>query len=80
MTKRGKLLLKLQDPANNLAWTELQAALKSLGYHKIEGRGSRVKFVKEDSVVDLHRPHPGNEVKAYVRKLVIAHLTKRGEI
>ena len=54
--------------------------LTGLGYKQFEGAGSRVKFIKDDVVIDLHKPHPGNELKLYVRKLVLSHLKKRGDI
>lgn len=57
-------------------WDELERLLKKLGYTKVEGSGSRVKFVnvEKDSAIDLHKPHPENTIKAYVKKIVIEKL------
>lgn len=49
-------------PRNDLTYDELKTLLESLGYEKIEGSGSRVKFFNQSirDVVLLHKPHPGN--------------------
>jgi len=31
-------------------------------------------------LISLHRPHPGNELKAYVKRLVVEHLKEEGMI
>lgn len=80
MSKKEKLILKLKNTRGVFTWNELLALLTSLGYESVEGSGSRVKFIKGELCVDLHRPHPGNELKLYVKKLVLAHLIERGDI
>lgn len=52
----------------NLKWNELESFLISLGYIKQEGKGSRVKFKHAEnvSIINLHKPHPGNLVKKYI--------------
>jgi predicted RNA binding protein YcfA (HicA-like mRNA interferase family) len=80
MSKRKKLIDILNNTHGSFTWDELVNLLNALGYEKLEGSGSRVKFVKGDLSIDLHRPHPGNELKRYVKKLVLAHLRQRGEI
>lgn len=49
-----------------------------MGFKKIEGAGSRVSF--DNGVIELkmHKPHPGNEVKAYVVKAVKQTLQQEG--
>lgn len=53
-----------------------------LGYRQIEGDGSRVKFDNGNphAMINLHKPHPGNELKAYVKRQVIEHLKAGGSI
>tara|TARA_R110001592_G_scaffold140266_3_gene361023 strand:- start:350 stop:592 length:243 start_codon:yes stop_codon:yes gene_type:complete len=80
MSKRKKLIDKLKVSHGTFTWDELVNLLNALGYEKLEGSGSRVKFVKDDISIDLHRPHSGNELKRYVKKLVLAHLKARGDI
>lgn len=68
MSKLEKLLKKLNNHNATWVWNELSNLLKLLGYEKTEGSGSRVKFDNGNplDMINLHKPHPGNEVKAYV--------------
>lgn len=72
MSKKEKLVKKFTTvPArSDLTYDELETLLESLGYEKIEGSGSRVKFFNEAirDLILLHKPHPGNIInKATVR-------------
>jgi len=82
VTRQAKLLSKLVDPTSTLTWSELVSVLKGLGFRQLEGRGSRVRFDngKGKDMIHLHRPHPSNEVKAYVKRQVLEHLTAAGLI
>ena len=74
MSKKDKLLRKfLAKPLKrDLTYTELRTLLESLGYREMQGQGSRVSFYHEqlDDMLDLHKPHPGNELKLYQVRLV----------
>ena len=78
MGKRDKLKARLLDGKQAVTWRELVTLLKSLGYKELQGGGSRVKFDNgnPDDTINLHRPHPGNQVKQYAVKLVIDKLTR----
>ncbi|MDQ0127215.1 hypothetical protein J2W17_006213 [Pseudomonas lini] len=82
MSKQQKLLAKLLNKQAGFTWTELVTLLGGLGYHPIEGNGSRVKFDNGNprAMINLHKPHPGNELKAYVKRQVIEHLKAGGLI
>lgn len=82
MSKHGKLLTKLLNKHSTFTWQELTTLLKSLGYRQIEGHGSRVKFDNGDpqALINLHKPHPGNELKAYARRQIIENLKSGGLI
>lgn len=72
MSKKEKLIKKFATvPArSDLTFDELETLLESLGYKKVEGSGSRVKFFNEAirDLILLHKPHPGNIInKATVR-------------
>ena len=56
----------------DLTYPELRTLLEHLGYREIQGQGSRVSFYYEhlDDMLDLHKPHPGNELKLYQVRLV----------
>lgn len=72
MSKKEKLLKRFTavPPNSDLTYDELKALLENLGYQKIEGSGSRVKFFNEAirDLILLHKPHPGNILnKATIR-------------
>ena len=72
MSKKEKLLKRFTavPPKSDLTYDELKTLLESLGYQKIEGSGSRVKFFNEAirDLILLHKPHPGNILnKATIR-------------
>ncbi len=70
MSKKDKLLNQFlaQPIKKNLTFNELETLLLSLGYAKLEGVGSRVKFYHKShrSVINLHKPHPNNVLKEYL--------------
>lgn len=82
MSKQEKLLSKLLNRQASFTWQELIVLLHGLGYRKIEGQGSRVKFDNGNpkAMINLHRPHPGNELKAYIKRQVIENLKAGGLI
>ena len=79
MTKAGKLKQKLLR-GSGFKWAELSTLLENMGYMAVEGRGSRVKFVRDDKIISLHRPHPNPELKRYQIRYVIDHLKVEGEL
>ncbi len=75
MTKIDKLLRKFLNNPKDFTWNELLKLLNSLGYEKLEGSGSRVKFVnRHKDIIELHKPHPENIVKPYIIKKIIKKL------
>lgn len=70
MSKKDKLLKRfLAKPIkNDLTFDELEALLCVLGYKKIQGTGSRVKFFhqQKNNLINLHKPHPSNVLKVYL--------------
>ena len=78
MGRRDKLKAKILDGERTVTWHKLVTLLKSLGYKEIKGDGSRVKFDNgnPDHTINLHRPHPDNQVKRYAVKLVVDKLTR----
>ncbi|MGZ3895072.1 type II toxin-antitoxin system HicA family toxin [Methylobacter sp.] len=63
-------------------WSEVLTLMKKLGYKRLEGDGSRIKFInlEKKSVIELHRPHPGNTIKHYVKKDITKELKDKGFI
>ncbi len=79
MSQQGKLIAKFLN-ARTFRWPELARMLKGLGYSEIQGEGSRVKFVKADRVISLHRPHPLPELKSYALRQVRESLREWDEL
>ena len=74
MSKKDKLLIKfLEIPQRkDLTFKELNTLLISLGFEKIEGAGSAVKFYNKDKdlLINLHKPHPSDILKVYLVKQI----------
>ncbi|PRM97145.1 type II toxin-antitoxin system HicA family toxin [Aliarcobacter cryaerophilus] len=74
MSKKDKLLLKFLEnpPKKDLTFKELNTLLISLGFIKIEGAGSAVKFYNKDKdlLINLHKPHPSDILKVYLVKQI----------
>lgn len=80
MSKKDKIMQKFLNTKRNLLWSDLASALKGFGFEQIEAEGSRVDFIKGVLVINLHKPHPEKEVKAYALKQVKEKLKIWGEI
>ena len=82
MSKQDKLIEKLLNPQAVMTWQELATLLRSFDYRQVQGSGSRVKFDNGNplAAISLHKPHPGNELKSYVKRLVAQHLKDGGLI
>ncbi len=78
MSKHEKLLKRLRSKPKDFTWNELATLLGGLGYREVTGGktgGSRRRFVHRAAPpIFLHKPHPGNIVKQYVIKDVLAAL------
>jgi len=72
--KKEKLVNQFLSAERTYKWNQLIRLLKILGFRKTEAAGSRVNFTNGVLLIKLHKPHPGNEVKAYVIKEVKALL------
>lgn len=73
MSKKEKLLKKfLETPSRtDLRYLELESLLISLGFEKLEGSGSALKFTNSSKkIIRFHKPHPSNILKGYVVKIV----------
>ena len=84
MGKHEKLLRRLETKPKDFTWDELVTLLRGLGYTEATGGktgGSRRRFL-HDSAPDifLHKPHPGNVLKAYAVRLVLETLREGGFI
>ena len=78
----SKLIIKLKSRPKTFKWIDLEKILSSLGFEKLEGSGSRVKFINNENglMINLHKPHPKPELKAYQVKQVVENLESGGLI
>ena len=81
MSKLQKIVDKLQDFKRSFTFQELEYLVGKFGYsEKKTGKtsGSRKAYINEKTkhIIRLHKPHPGNELKNYVRKYIIEELKK----
>ncbi len=80
MSRKDKLLARLQQRPKDFTWSELGALLGSLGYKQAKpGRtgGSRRRFVHPRfATITLHKPHPKNTLKQYVIEDILEFLER----
>ena len=82
--KKKKLLDRFLSVPADFTWNELTALLFFLGYIEIKkGKtaGSRRKYIdRNNHLLLLHKPHPGNVVKKYAIAQVIETLKETGKL
>lgn len=84
MSRKEKLIKRLQSRPKDFTWDELQRLLEGLGYETAgQGKtgGSRRRFVhRKAATITLHKPHPGNIIKMYIIDDVLTVLKQEGLI
>jgi hypothetical protein len=84
MTRKEKLLKRLQTKPKDFTWNELVTLLNWLGFtEETTGKtgGSRRRFINEQElVISLHKPHPKQILKRYQIDQVIEILTEEGHL
>ncbi len=80
MSRKDKLISRLQQRPKDLTWDDLTSLLKHLGYREAKtGRtgGSRRRFVHPSAaIITLHKPHPQNVLKRYAIDQVLNILSQ----
>lgn len=54
----------------SVSFRDASSLLLANGCVILQGRGSRIRFVHGKTVLALHEPHPGKEIKDYQVKMV----------
>lgn len=82
VSKKEKLLERLQSKRNNFTWNEAVKVMRLCGFRMINGVGSARMFVHEATraKVRLHEPHPQNTLLPYMVEQLIEGLRSAGEI
>ena len=69
MSKKIQKILKqiFEKPTrSDIPFQDIETLLISLGFERLEGRGSRITFKTQIRRITFHRPHPQKETKIYV--------------
>jgi len=85
MSKVTKILERLLDPRTTFTFQELEYVLGKLGYiERKTGKtsGSRRAYINQRTkhIIRIHKPHPGNEIKKYVKNYIIGELKRQNLI
>ncbi len=66
-SKQKKALERIfTDPVlKNIKWTDVKTLVEALKGNIKQGNGSRVRIVLNERSLNIHTPHPGNELKPY---------------
>ena len=80
---KEKLIKRLKSNPKDFTFDEMRSALEKLGfimYNKGKTSGSRVKFLKDNISIILHKPHPRKELLEYQIEQVLEILEKENLI
>jgi hypothetical protein len=85
MSTKEKLIKRFLRLPKDFTYQELRRLLDNYGYiEETKGKtsGSRVMFYNKDRehAIMIHKPHPGNIIKAYVLKYILQELKALGFI
>lgn len=69
-----------QPIKRNLNWSKVVSLIEALGGKLEQGDGSRVRIVLGNQSLNIHTPHPGNELKPYQVRAIRALLQQQGFI
>lgn len=79
MGRKEKLIEKLKSNPKDFTFEEMKTLLEMLGFvmsNKGKTSGSRVKFIKDNVPIILHKPHPRKELLGYQVKQIIEVLER----
>lgn len=78
MSKFEKQIKRLQNKPKDFTYDELEYILNKLGffeYNKGKTSGSRVVFINKNNLkIELHKPHPDNNLKSYQINILLKKL------
>jgi len=61
-----------------MIWADIENLLLAIGCKIIEGDGSRVRFIRDETIGFFHRPHPKKEAVPYQIRDAKTFLIKLG--
>ena len=81
MSRKQKLIERLKTKPRDFTYNEMESLLQSLGFtmsSKGTTSGSRVLFHIDGLSIDLHKPHPQNELPMYQINKILKVLEEEG--
>ena len=83
MSKIEKLIKRFFSKPKDFTFQELKALLNAFDYiddNQGKTSGSRIAFInyKTKHIIRIHKPHPGDELKAYQVELIYQELKDQG--
>lgn len=82
-SRLDKAKARLKSEPKDYTFDEARSLLTNLGFYehnKGKTSGSRVMFIKDGVKIQLHKPHPGNEMKHYAVQQLRDQLESMGEL
>lgn len=85
MSRFEKAKQRILCEPKDYTYSEVKYLLEKMGFKEFQkGKtsGSRVRFFRErdTSIIDLHKPHPGDEMDVGAVKDVVEYLKELGEL
>ena len=83
MSKKDKLSKRLKSRPRDFGFDEAETLLAALGFaksNKGKTSGSRVRFTLDGFSIDLHKPHPRNELPVALVNEMAKELERMGLI
>ena len=85
MSKLEKAIERIKRVPNDYTYRELKQLLEQLGFmefNKGKTSGSRVRFYRKSDmrIINIHKPHPGDELSIGAVRDIVKHLKELGEI
>jgi hypothetical protein len=85
MSKLEKAKQRILSAPKDYTYSEAKYLLRQLGFeefNKGKTSGSRVRFYRasDQSIIDLHKPHPDNEMDTGAVKDIVEYLKELGEL
>lgn len=62
----------------NISWKKVARLIQAVGGHIEYGNGSRIRITLGDQSLNMHTPHPSNELKPYQVRALQALFDEQG--
>lgn len=65
--KQSKTLSDIYEKPTrcDVSWRDVESLFRAIGSDVVKGEGSRISIVFNKRILNIHKPHPGREMKKY---------------